>query len=51
MKLEGAIPPARRRIGEHGHFESDESGFVTWNLKYLRAVQVEVLSSGWRSSL
>ena len=37
VKLEGAITPSRSKVAEHGDFKSDESDFVTLNLKYLRA--------------
>ena len=37
VKLEGAITPSRNKVAEHGDFKSDESDFVTLNLKYLRA--------------
>lgn len=37
VKLEGAITPSRSKVAERGDFKSDESDFVTLNLKYLRA--------------
>ena len=37
VKLKGAITPSRSEVAERGDFKSDESGFSTLNLKYLRA--------------
>ena len=37
VKLESTITPSRSKVAECGDIKSDESDFVTLNLKYLRA--------------
>ena len=38
MKLEGTITPSRSKVAERRDIKSDESDFVTLNLKYLRVL-------------
>ena len=38
VKLEGTITPSRSKVAERRDIKSDESDFVTLNLKYLRVL-------------